>query len=141
MRISKVKISENGKKAIFLNPERKPVVKTRVDGCLCVNVTACDWLVRSEDNETVLVELKGTDVDHAIKQIEETFQFLKTSERLGTKSGALIVCSRPFRHPSFTTKLQRARARLSATYRAPLHIVTGDREFHISRVVEHGGPY
>jgi hypothetical protein len=112
-----------------------------VDGCLILNKTACDWWIVHEASGSVLVELKGSDVEHAIEQIEATFEFLSKNKLLRTKNAAMIVCSRPSRHPSFTTKLQKARSRLSAKYRAPLHIVTGSHEFDINRVLLHTGPF
>jgi hypothetical protein len=141
VRVSKVKISENGKQAVFLNPKKEEFSRTRVDGCVIVNRTACDWWVAHETSGSVLVELKGCDVEHAIEQIEATFDYLSKHNLLLEKNAAMIVCSKPSRHPSFTTKLQKARSRLSAKYKAPLHIVTGSHEFDIKRVLLHIGPF
>jgi hypothetical protein len=141
VKVSKVKIAENGKQAIFLNPKKEEFSRTRVDGCVIVNKTACDWWISHEKSGSVLVELKGCDVDHAIEQIEATFDYLSKNNLLLEKNAAMIVCSKPSRHPSFTSKLQKARSRLSAKYKAPLHIVTGSHEFDIQRVLLHTGPF
>jgi hypothetical protein len=141
VRVSKVKIAENGKQAVFLNPKKEQFSKTRVDGCLIINKTACDWWVAHDAAGSVLVELKGCDVNHAIEQIEATFDYLSKNNLLHEKNAAMVVCSRPSRHPSFTSKLQKAKSRLSTKYKAPLHIVTGSHEFDIKRVLLHIGPF
>jgi hypothetical protein len=140
VRDSKVKVAENGKQAIFLNPKRRPFTKTRVDGCVIVNSVACDWLVQDDDVTSILIELKGCDVDHAIEQIEATLSFMKANALLTKQIAALIVCSKPSRHPSFTAKLQKAKARISLQYKAPLHVVTGSHEFEMERLLSHAGP-
>jgi hypothetical protein len=94
-----------------------------------------------EASGSVLVELKGCDVEHAIEQIEATFKYLSSNSLLLEKNAAMIVCSRPSRHPSFTSKLQKAKSRLSAKYKAPLHIVTGSYDFDIKRVLSQTGPF
>src|SRR5690606_21308456 len=100
MRFSKIKLEENGRKAIFLNQAKERFVKIQVDGCLIINETACDWWIKNAKEEGVLVELKGTDVDHAIDQIEKTFAYLKKTGMATAKLAALIVCRRyPRHHP------------------------------------------
>ncbi len=141
VKVSKVKIAENGKQAIFLNPKKEAFSRTRVDGCIIVNQTACDWWIVHEKSGSVLVELKGSDVEHAIEQIEATFEYLLMNKLLLENNAAMIVCSKPSRHPSFTSKLQKAKSRLSAKFKAPLHIVTGSHEFDIKRVLSHTGPF
>jgi hypothetical protein len=141
VKVSKVKIAEKGKQAVFLNPMKEDFSRTRVDGCVIENKTACDWWIAQESAGSVLVELKGCDVEHAIEQIEATFDYLSKNKLLHAKNAAMIVCAKPSRHPSFTTKLQKARSRLSGKYKAPLHIVTGSHEFDIKRVLLHTGPF
>lgn len=137
---SKIKVVEKGKQAVFLNPNKSEFVKVQMDGCVRVNETSCDWLIIHQKVDVILIELKGTDVDHALFQIEATFQYLKENGLLGARNAALIVCSRPSRHPSFTSKLQKTKSRLSDLYRAPLHVVTGSHEYHVDKVLSHSGP-
>lgn len=141
VRVSKVKIAEKGKQAVFLNPKKEEFSRTRVDGCVITNKTACDWWIAHEGSGSVLIELKGCDVDHAIEQIEATFDYLSKNNLLHEKNAAMIICVKPPRHPSFTSKLQKAKSRLSAKYKAPLHIVTGSHEYDIKRVLLHSGPF
>lgn len=140
-RVSRVKVEEKGKQAIFLNQERVQFTKVRFDGCVVTNATACDWVVIRADAENILVELKGTDVEHAIFQIEAAFAYLDAAGLLLARNAALIVCSRPPRHPSFTSKLQKARSRLSQRYKAPLHVVSGNYEYEVDNVMRQTGPF
>lgn len=141
VKVSKVKISEKGKQAIFLNPLREEFTKTKIDGCKIINSIACDWLITHKDINSVVVELKGCDVEHALEQIEATFEYLKKNDLLTTNISAMIVCSKPSKHPLFTSKLQKAKSRLSQKYKSPLHVVTGSHEYVIERVLSHTGPF
>lgn len=141
LRVSKIKVAENGKQAIVLNPNKELFTRTKIDGCVIVNKTACDWLVQDNAIASILIELKGCDVDHAIEQIEATLAFMKANDLLTDRLAALIVCSKPSRHPSFTAKLQKAKSRISQQYKAPLHIVTGNFEYKIDRLLSHTGPH
>ena len=138
---SKIKVSENGKHATFINKEKALYHRIKVDGCMFNNETACDWLVTRHPTESVVIELKGVNVDHALNQIEVSFEKLQAAGKLTGKLGALIVCSKTSRHPSFTSKLQKMKEKLAKSYQAPLHIVTSNREYEISRVVSHNGPF
>lgn len=141
VRVSKVKVMEKGKQAVFLNPDKELFTKTRVDGCVIINSIACDWLIQHGNITSILVELKGCDVDHALEQIEATLAYMSKNGLLNKQVAALIVCSKPSRHPCFTSKLQKAKARISQKYKAPLHVVTGNHEFKIERLLSHTGPH
>lgn len=141
LRVSKIKVAENGKQAVILNPNKQLFTRTKIDGCTISNQTACDWLIQDNTIASILIELKGCDVEHAIAQIEATLLFMKTNDLLTERLAALIVCSKPSRHPSFTAKLQKAKSRLSKEYKAPLHVVTGNHEYKIDRLLSHTGPH
>lgn len=126
---------------MFLNPERVDFFRVKFDGCLVKNAVACDWLVIRQATDNILVELKGTDVEHALEQIEAAFEYMAREKLLADKNAALIVCSRPHRTPKFSSKLQKARARLSERYKAPLHVVTARHEFIVDRVMSQTGPF
>lgn len=141
VKVSKIKVAENGKQAVILNPARDVFVRTQVDGCLVEQATSCDWLVVKENSDGVLIELKGCDVSKALDQIVATFEFLKASGGLTGRMAALVVCRKPSTHPIFTSKLQRVRNRLSSEFRAPLHVVTGNFEYQMERLLSHMGPF
>jgi len=137
---TRVSVEENGKKATFTNKKREAYIKTQIDGCLIINQTSCDWWI-SRGNESILIELKGKDVSHALDQIEATFRFLSRENLLTAKRAGLIVCTKPSQHPAFTAKVQRAKNRLAKLFGAPLHIVRGNHEFEMEKVLSHSGPF
>ena len=70
-------LKEGGRSARFLNQSRKTYEVGKVDGCLITDpVPKCDGFVRDSKN-IFLVELKGKDVPHAVKQIVNTAKLLK----------------------------------------------------------------
>lgn len=139
-KVTKVKVGEKGKQAVFLNPDKQEFSVARIDGCTIVNKTACDYLVSRENLAGVLVELKGTDLPHALKQIELTLDYLRKTKIGFQRMAALIVCRAPSRHPSFTTKIQRIKDRLMTRYRMPLHIVTGNHEYTLEKILSFKKP-
>lgn len=73
-------ISEQKSRATFNNPNRYPVTETRVDGCLITTGIRCDYLISVPAIDTsILLELKGCDVNHAINQITATHTQLSAS--------------------------------------------------------------
>ncbi len=76
---SQIKCEEKQSKFVLLNPQRKPVDYITVDGCIYPrghHDLCCDYALNF-DNTTVFVELKGSDIAHAIKQILATKQDAK----------------------------------------------------------------
>lgn len=140
-KVTKVKVEEKGKQAVFLNPQREKFTKTKVDGCLIESSTSCDWLVTKNNVGSVLVELKGCDVSHALEQVKQSFEKLKKKGLLEQKNAALIVCRNPPSHPSFNSKLQRVKQELSKKYKAPLHIKAGNYEYEFEKVLLHKNPF
>ena len=95
VRDSKPKVEENGRKAVFLNPERLSIKKVRVDGCLTTGPgLKADYIVAKPGVIDVIVELKGADVYHAIDQIIATLRFWRSYPPFSTKVAGLIVCSK-----------------------------------------------
>jgi hypothetical protein len=92
---SKPKVEENGRKVVFLNPERTPVKKVKVDGCLITaNVPKADYVVAMPGVIDVIVELKGKDIYHAKDQILATLPFWQAHPPFSAKIAALIVCTK-----------------------------------------------
>ena len=100
---SNIKFEENQRKIIFQNPSRLVYQKVDVDGCTITGkAIRCDKLLLSSDeHREYYVELKGTDVKHAISQIEGTIK----------KLGEFDDCRRAYIistnvAPAFTTYIQ-----------------------------------
>ena len=61
------------------NKELNEVYKYRVDGYVIEDGERCDYLVWNETKKSVyFIELKGSDIPKAVRQIEETEKVLKT---------------------------------------------------------------
>lgn len=95
IRATKVKVEEKRKSAVFLNAGRERVRLIKVDVCLVVGELAADWLVSHPQQGDVIVELKGSDLAHALKQAVATAQMWYGHDlrRSGAKLVVLIVCA------------------------------------------------
>lgn len=74
---SNVKVEEKGRKFILVNTNRKEVLRIRIDNCVIKdnNSNKCDFLIIDPDkNNSYFIELKGQNVKHALKQLEDTIQ-------------------------------------------------------------------
>ena len=136
--VSRIKLEERGRQAVILNPDREEYIRSRVDGCLVKNATAADWVLSKPETGDVVVELKGSDVAHALDQIAATIDFWKTNNLRCGKLSALVVCSK---YPRVDTKVQRAKSRLAREFKAPLHIVSKNCEYSFSALLSFQGPF
>ena len=77
---------EKSKKHIAINNDKNLVRQFKIDNDVIKdNIKKCDYLVLNDDKQTAyFVELKGTDVDGAILQIENMIK--KFGERLERNS-------------------------------------------------------
>lgn len=97
----KIVCEENKRTYIANNTQRKVVCKVQVDGKLIYEGARCDWAVAvvSEEGtgkaleELFLVELKGSDINHAFEQIVGTIDVLHTNYSV-TKWFARVVCAK-----------------------------------------------
>jgi len=78
LKTTKIVCEENKRKVTFINSSNISVTKMRVDGCQIIDGGKCDFLVFYDDKEH-FIELKGSDINHAIKQL------IRTIETLGSK--------------------------------------------------------
>lgn len=123
---SNVKVADaRSTSAVFLNPQRLSHRLIRFDGCVVKGEVACDWIVERTKVGRVAVELKGTDIGHAAKQIERALEFMKNHGLTDLPVGALIICSR---YPSTDTTLQRIKQRLAKNHKVPLRVKTDGRD-------------
>lgn len=133
--VSRIKVSEKGQQAVILNLENETYHKIKIDGGLVKNVKAADWAIKkiSENScETLIIELKGTDVEHAISQISESIKHIKAYDNKCKKFGALIVCNR---FPKFDSKVRKGQDELYRTLRTPLHITSRNTEHSFSTLM------
>ena len=74
--------SENGCRHIGNNTKRQYVLHFKVDGEIFTGTveTRCDYLLLNDDTKTAYyIELKGSDLSKAIRQIENTIKLLSPS--------------------------------------------------------------
>lgn len=87
---------ENGKKYELINSSDINIRKVKVDGCLVQyeGQRRCDYLMDSEEKKRVIfIELKGGDLNSAIKQIYSTTIFLH-EEYISYRKDARIIGGR-----------------------------------------------
>lgn len=136
VKFKKIKISENGRTAIFLNPQQDRYYVVSVDGNLLKNVTASDYVISRHKIADIIIELKGMDVDHAVDQILATADYWQKNNLRTGKIAALVVSSRA---PRFDTKVQRATTKFYEKFKGHLHIVRNG-EFVFEKVLCADGP-
>lgn len=132
--VSLVKVAEEGKQVVFLNSDRKDFVKTKVDGCLINDATACDWVI-THDGADLFIELKGKDVDHGLRQILTTAQYWVEAGYRSAKLAALVVCCR---YPRVSTGIQRAKLQFLRKYHGPLHVISRNKEVSFNDLIASG---
>lgn len=124
---SKIKFEENKRKIIFLNSGRLEYKKVQVDGCAIndkVTMRCDNLLVSADEHEERYVELKGTDVMHAIDQLKETI------ERLGefdNNRHAYVISTNVA--PIYTTSIQKKALFFKRKYRSEL--VVKEKQFEV----------
>jgi len=94
---------------IFKNPSQKKITVIKVDGCVTFPKNAqqykCDFLVIDNNLMEHFVELKGSDILHAISQLENTIKTMSTS--LKKKRYSFIIPT--IINPEFSSKIQNAK--------------------------------
>lgn len=115
---SKVKVSDGGNHAIFLNEGKEYFIRVRVDGCEITEGVRADWAL-IKDDKCILIELKGRDVEHASEQIFHTASYWKEHEP-SVKLAGLIV-ARQF--PRASSMLQIKMQKFVKKFGGPLHVV------------------
>lgn len=136
-RVSRIVVEENRSKATFLNEERSWFWVTKVDGCLCHNQTAADYVIEKQACGVVVVELKGKDVPHGVAQVEATAKFWTARNPGVTRIAGLVVARQ---HPSHSTSIQRVQTSFARAFKGPLHIVSRNRDYIFETVQSFEGP-
>lgn len=128
-RESIIRVSDASSSCIKLsNPKRDVFFVCDVDGCLIKDVRKrCDKLVSDKSSFSILIELKGGDVEGALKQIDQTFSYQEVKELLVGKRCAMIV-SKSVRLPNFDTFLRRSKEHFAKRHKALFVIERHDRE-------------
>jgi hypothetical protein len=132
---SLVVVEENGRKAVFVNRSRQKFLRIKIDDCLVRSGRRCDYLVVKKEVASVLIELKGKDIEHACDQLFASADHSAVKGLVDGPLGFLIVASR---YPRFDTYVMRAKTIAARKYRAGLRIVNNIGEFAIEDLVSIG---
>lgn len=115
---SKIKFEEKKRTIYFLNPSRKVYKCVQVDGCAITNGIRCDKMLTSTDEHSeYYVELKGTDVGHAISQLQTS---IETLGEYNEDRHAYVVSTNVV--PALSTLFQRAQKVFRDRYNAELRV-------------------
>lgn len=131
---SKIKLSDRkSTAAIFNNPEREVYCAIKIDGCVVNNDTSCDWALVKNGVGVIAVELKGSDITHAVEQIEATLSMLKQNGYERAKMAGLVICKR---NPCFDTTIARLQLRIAKKFCAPLKVKTDGRNLNFEEILK-----
>lgn len=104
---------ENNRKLIINNPSAKKINKVKVDGCLIKQTECCDYLfevfevVNQQEKISLVIylELKGSDIEKAYKQLLTTCEYFKT-QRKGIVKHCYIIATK-ISYPNFNAQKQK----------------------------------
>ncbi|MBD2390479.1 MAG: hypothetical protein LW814_09880 [Anabaena sp. CoA2_C59] len=106
-------------KIIFGNENLIEVTKVQVDGCLDIQGVKCDWLlIIYEPYIEIYIELKGSDVEHAFIQIENTIKVVSQDYKNVPKYCYIITT----RCPLDSTQIQVKKKSFKSKYNAVLKV-------------------
>lgn len=131
---SKIKLDDKKSKRILIieNPSKHTLSKVRFDGCVVMQSTAADWLISQEKVGDFIVELKGSDVDHAVLQVQAVAKYLTDNNLRQGKLGAMVLCTR---YPRVDSKILRARNQFAKIYSGPLHVTSHDARVNFEDII------
>ena len=108
-------LEERRSKITFHNPQRRDVTMIKVDGCAITDGPRCDHLLKDEGSTEHFIELKGTDVRHAIEQLEASIKQL--SDDIAKAKYSFVITTHV---PKSDTRIQRAKPRFHRDYNCEL---------------------
>lgn len=74
-RESRLPVEERRSKVTFVNQHRKRLLLYHIDDCIIQSGKRCDYgLIVEEDKTIYLIELKGSNIEEACRQIEATLE-------------------------------------------------------------------
>lgn len=108
---------ENRSKLIIKNKDRVEATRIKVDGCEITNGVRCDFLYLIKELE-IYIELKGQNIEHALRQIETTINKLSENPKFQKKK-SFIICTRS---PLNSASIQNIRFRFKKNFNSDLII-------------------
>ena len=129
----KIVLQENKSKITFLNPNQEKILIIKVDGCeISGNETLrCDYALIPSDEVEIYVELKGSDIVHAVEQIKSTIRLLSDNPQK-IKKLCFVVSTRV---PKQTTNIQQLQSLLKKNFNASFRVKNIQDEYDLSTKV------
>lgn len=109
------------------NPQKLRIKVIQVDDCVIKHGVRCDYLViapsndKSSNEQEIYIELKGSDVKHAVEQLATTIQ--KLTDNIPTSRLCFIASTRC---PINSTEIQNIKKKFKKRYKAKLTIKNGE---------------
>jgi len=121
----RIVVSERQSKLTLDNPDRKSVRRVRVDGCLPSDGPRCDYLLIPAAGFEIFVELKGSDIAHAVLQLEASILAFGVKTGLVRRESFIVSTRSPKHSPEIQRLQSRFRKSLSSglTIRERQHVV------------------
>lgn len=120
-------LKQKQSKITFINESQNDVRVIEIDDCVITNGLRCDYLVISNLEIEHFVELKGSDVNHAVKQLARTILQVSINPNKGVKY-CFIISSRC---PLLTAKIQNLKLMFKKKYNSILIIKNNKYEHQI----------
>lgn len=123
----RIVLKEKQSKITFCNISGHDVRKIIIDGCLLNEGFRCDFLLILPDDLEYYIELKGSDITHAVHQIENTIEFI-SKDKLNQPKKSFIISTRC---PLASTQIQNFKMKFKKNYRSELIIKNSPYEYNI----------
>jgi len=131
--VTSLHINEHGVGATFINLRRKELRKVQYDGCYNRRAGRgqADYIVGFDRAIDVIVELKGSDLKHAVSQVTDTLEDWAENEIRFPKIVCLIVYGHTF--PKMTSRIGVIEREFELDHKSLLHIrPSGEKKFKFS---------
>jgi hypothetical protein len=127
---TKIVLKENKSKITFLNPNQDEILIIKVDGCVISDneTLRCDYALIPSDAVEIYVELKGSDIAQAVKQIESTIKLLSENPQK-IKKLCFVVSTRV---PKQATNIQQIQSQFNNKFNASFRIKNIQDKYDLS---------
>lgn len=128
-----VVVSENRREFRIDNSSLFKINKVTVDACYITAGLRCDYLFEVIEHDAInkvcYVELKGTDIKHAVQQLAATIKHCNTIHACADiKKESYIVASK---FPKSSTSSQKFKKEFKRIHKMPLYIDTNKKEITV----------
>jgi len=129
----KIVLEERKSKICFLNPDKENILIITVDGCVVKDneTLRCDYAIVPCAAIEIYIELKGSEILHAVKQIESTIKLLSNDPQK-IKKLCFVVSTRV---PKQTTNIQQLQTHFKKKFNAKFRIKNKEDEYNLRDIL------